>query len=210
VKPRDIIRKVAFPIVVSGASGAGKTTLCHNLIAREERLVFSVSATTRPARGTEKHGEDYFFVSGEEFERMKAAGELVEWAGVHGKFYGTPRAYMDERIAEGTSVLLDIDVQGGVQIMEAYPGAVSIFVAAPSMEVLEERLRNRKTDSGDSIGIRLKNAIGELEYMQKYTYIVVNDTVEAAVSKMAAIVSAERSKRQRLFEGITWKDFVGL
>jgi guanylate kinase len=210
MKSEDIIRKVAFPIVVSGASGAGKTTLCHNLIAREDRLIFSVSATTRPARGTEKDGEDYFFVSGEEFERMKAADELVEWAEVHGRFYGTPKAWMKERIAEGVSVLLDIDVQGGVQIMEAYPGAVSIFVVAPSMEVLEERLRNRRTDSGDSIDIRMKNAMGELEYMQKYTYIVVNDTVEAAVSRMADIVSAERSKRHRLFEGITWKDFVGL
>jgi guanylate kinase len=210
MKSREVISKVAFPIVVSGASGAGKTTLCHNLIAREERLIFSVSATTRPARGSEEHGKDYFFVSAEEFERMKASSELVEWAEVHGKFYGTPRAWMDERIAEGVSVLLDIDVQGGVQIMEAYPEAVSIFVVAPSMEVLEERLRNRKTDSGDSIEVRMKNAIWELEYMQKYTYIVVNDTVDAAVSKMADIVSAERSKRHRLLEGITWKDFVGL
>lgn len=210
MKSEDIIRKVAFPIVVSGASGAGKTTLCHNLIERDERLTFSVSATTRPARGTERDGEDYFFVSAEEFERMKAADELAEWAEVHGKFYGTPKAYMNGRIAEGISVLLDIDVQGGVQIMEAYPGAVSIFVVAPSMQVLEERLRNRRTDSGDSIEMRLKNAVGELEYMQKYTYIVVNDAVEAAVSNMADIVSAERSKRHRLFEGITWKDFVGL
>jgi guanylate kinase len=210
MKSREIMSKVAFPIVVSGASGAGKTTLCHNLIARDDRLIFSVSATTRRARGSEEHGKDYFFVSDEEFERMKTGGELVEWAEVHGKFYGTPRAWMDERIAEGVSVLLDIDVQGGVQIMEAYPEAVSIFVVTPSMEILEERLRNRKTDSGDSIEVRLKNAIWELEYMQEYTYIVVNDTVEAAVSRMADIVSAERSRRKRLFEGITWKDFVGL
>ena len=210
MKSEEVIRKVAFPIVVSGASGAGKTTLCHNLIARDKRITFSVSATTRPARSTEKDGEDYFFVSSDEFERMKAAGELVEWAEVHDKFYGTPRAYVDERVAAGVSVLLDIDVQGGVQIMEAYPEAVSIFVVTPSMEILERRLRDRKSDSEESIKVRLRNAIGELEYMQKYTYIVVNDTVEAAVSKMAAIVSAERSKRARLFKGITWKDFVGL
>lgn len=210
MKSEEVIRKVAFPIVVSGASGAGKTTLCHELIAREERITFSVSATTRPARGSEKHGEDYFFVSDEEFERMRTGGELVEWAEVHDKFYGTPRAWMDERISEGVSVLLDIDVQGGIQIMEAYPEAVSIFVVTPSMAILEERLRNRRSDSEESIDVRLRNAIGELEYMQKYTYIVVNDTVEAAVSRMAGIVSAERSKRSRLFKGITWKDFVGL
>lgn len=204
------MNKIAFPIVVSGASGAGKTTLCHNLIARERRITFSVSATTREARDTEKHGVDYFFVSGEEFERMKAAGELVEWAEVHGKAYGTPRAWLEDRIAEGVSVLLDIDVQGGVQIMEAYPGAVSIFVVAPAMEVLEERLRNRRSNSEKSIETRLKNAIGELEYMEKYTYIVVNDTVESAVSRMASIVSAERSRRERILKGISWKEFVGL
>lgn len=210
MKSEEVMNKIAFPIVVSGASGAGKTTLCHNLIARERRITFSVSATTREARDTEKHGVDYFFVSGEEFERMKAAGELVEWAEVHGKAYGTPRTWLEDRIAEGVSVLLDIDVQGGVQIMEAYPGAVSIFVVAPSMEVLEERLRNRRSDSEKSIETRLKNAIGELEYMQKYTYIVVNDTVESAVSRMASIVSAERSRRERILKGISWKEFVGL
>jgi guanylate kinase len=210
MKSEEVMNKIAFPIVVSGASGAGKTTLCHNLIARERRITFSVSATTREARDTEKHGVDYFFLSGQEFERMKAAGELVEWAEVHGKAYGTPRAWLEDRIAEGVSVLLDIDVQGGVQIMEAYPGAVSIFVVAPSMEVLEERLRKRRSDSEKSIETRLKNAIGELEYMQKYTYIVVNDTVESAVSRMASIVSAERSRRERILKGISWKEFVGL
>jgi guanylate kinase len=210
MKSEEVINRMAFPIVVSGASGAGKTTLCHNLIAREKRITFSVSATTRKARGTEKHGIDYFFISGEEFERMKAAGELVEWAEVHGKSYGTPRAWLEDRIAEGVSVLLDIDVEGGLQIMETYPEAVSIFVVAPSMEVLEQRLRNRRSDSEKSIETRLKNAIGELEYMQKYTYIVVNDTVESAVSRMASIVNAERSRRERILKAVSWKEFVGL
>jgi len=210
MKPDDIIRKVAFPIVVSGASGAGKTTLCRGLAARVERVAFSVSVTTRRARGSERHGVDYFFVSDEEFERMKAAGGLVEWAEVHGNLYGTPRAWMDERLAEGTSILLDIDVQGGVQIMEAYPDAVSIFVVAPSMEVLEKRLRSRGSDSDEAIELRLRNAVGELEYIERYAYIVVNDSVESAVSRMAAVVDAERCRRSRLFEGISWKDFVGL
>jgi len=210
MKSEEILTTVAFPIVVSGASGAGKTTLCRELIARAERLVFSVSATTRPARGSERHGVDYFFVSHEEFEGMRGGGELVEWAKVHGEFYGTPRAWLDERIAEGISVLLDIDVQGGVQIMEAYPEAVSIFVVAPSMHVLEERLRKRQSDSEKSIEVRLKNAIGELEYLEKYTYIVVNDTIESAVSQMRSIVSAERNKRARILKGISWRTFVGL
>jgi guanylate kinase len=210
MKSEEIMNRVAFPIVVSGASGAGKTTLCHELVAREPRITFSVSATTRKARGGEKNGVDYFFVSEEEFESMKGSGDLVEWAEVHGESYGTPRKWLDERLSEGVSVLLDIDVQGGVQIMDTYPGAVAIFVVTPSMKILEERLRKRKSDSPRAIETRLGNAVGELEYMDKYTYIVVNDTVEAAVSKMACIVSAERSKRERLFKRTSWKEFVGL
>jgi guanylate kinase len=201
---------ISFPIVVSGPSGVGKTTLCHGLIERDSRLAFSISATTRPARATEEDGKDYFFISQDEFERMKASGELAEWAFVHGKFYGTPKAWLDGQLAKGISILLDIDVQGGVQIMEAYPRSVSIFVVPPSFQVLEERLRNRKSEAEDAVRQRLDTALKEMEYVSQYAYIVVNDTVEKAVSKMQSIVVAERWKRERVLSGITWKEFVGL
>jgi guanylate kinase len=201
---------IAFPIVVSGPSGVGKTTLCHGLIEHDPRLAFSISATTRSARSIEEHGKDYFFISREEFERMKATGEFAEWAQVHGQFYGTPKTWLDEQIDKGISILLDIDVQGGVQIMDAYPGSVSIFVIPPSFEVLEYRLRNRKSEAEEAVRQRLDTALEEMEYITKYGYIVVNDTVEAAVSKMLDIVKAERCGRERVLEGITWRQLVGL
>jgi len=201
---------ISFPIVVSGASGVGKTTLCHGLMEKVSRLAFSISATTREARQMEKDGRDYFFISTDEFERMKAAGELAEWAHVHGQSYGTPRKWLDGQLAEGRSILLDIDVQGGVQIMEAYPDAVSIFVVPPSWQEIEKRLRGRKSDSEEAIDQRLQNAIDEMEYIVKYGYVVTNDTVEAAVARMEHIVRAERMKRERVLTNITWRDYIGL
>jgi guanylate kinase len=201
---------ISFPIVVSGASGVGKTTLCHGLMEKVSRLAFSISATTREARHMEKDGRDYFFISVDEFERMRAAGELAEWARVHGQSYGTPKKWLDGQLAGGTSILLDIDVQGGVQIMEAYPDAVSIFIVPPSWQEIEKRLRGRKSDSEEAIDQRLKNAIEEMEYIVKYGYVVTNDTVDAAVARMEHIVRAERMKRARVLKNITWRDYIGL
>lgn len=203
-------RVIAFPIVVSGPSGVGKTTLCHGLMERDVRLAFSVSATTRKARATEEHGKDYFFISRQEFERMKERAEFAEWAQVHGDLYGTPKKYLDEKMARGLGVLLDIDVQGGVQVMERYPFAVSIFVIPPSFKVLEERLRNRKSETEEALRRRLENALGEMEYITRYAYVTVNDTIDQAVSKMASIVGAERLKRERILEGTSWRHIVGL
>ena len=201
---------IAFPIVVSGPSGVGKTTLCHGLMERDARLAFSISATTRKARATETDGKDYFFISRDRFDEMRAAQEFAEWAEVHEELYGTPRKYLDERMAEGLSVLLDIDVQGGVQVMERYPSAVSIFVVPPSFRVLEERLRGRKSESEEALMLRMQNAMGEMEYIARYTYVVPNDTVEAAVARMAAVVGAERLRRERLLAGTSWRELVGL
>jgi guanylate kinase len=200
----------AFPIVVSGPSGVGKTTLCHGLMQRDARLAFSVSATTRKARATEEHGKDYFFISREEFVSMRQRGEFAEWAEVHGEIYGTPRKYLDDKIAKGLSVFLDIDVQGGVQVMERYPLAVSIFVIPPSFGVLEERLRNRKSETEEALRQRLRNARGEMEYITRYTYVVTNDTIDAAVCRMGSIVGAERLKRERILAGSSWRRLVGL
>ena len=199
---------ISFPIVVSGPSGVGKTTLCHGLMQKDSRLAFSISATTRRARSTEQHGKDYFFITKEEFERMKANRELAEWALVHGEFYGTPREWLDGRLAEGISILLDIDVQGGVQMMDAYPDTVSIFVVPPSFGVLEERLRNRKSETEDAVLVRLRNALEEMEYISRYSYIVTNDVVSEVVAKMEHIVRAERCRRERILKGITWKEYL--
>ena len=203
-------KAMAFPIVVSGPSGVGKTTLCHGLMERDARLAFSVSATTRKARATEEHGKDYFFISRQEFAKMRERDEFAEWAEVHGEFYGTPRAYLEGEMAKGLSVFLDIDVQGGVQVMERYPLAVSIFVVTPSFKVLEERLRGRKSESEDALKRRLANALGEMEYITKYGYVVVNDTVDEAVARMALIVGAERLRRERVLAGTTWRQLMGL
>lgn len=205
-----MIDATAFPIVVSGPSGVGKTTLCHGLMERDARLAFSVSATTRKARATEEHGKDYFFISRQEFEAMSARDQFAEWAEVHGEFYGTPRKCLEDEMAKGLSVFLDIDVQGGVQVMERYPMAVSIFVITPSFKVLEERLRARKSETEEALRRRLANALGEMEYISRYTYVVVNDTVDGAVSRMGTIVGAERLKRERILAGTTWRRLLGL
>jgi guanylate kinase len=174
----------------------------------DSRLAFSISATTRGARSNEEHGKDYFFISKDEFERMKAASELAEFALVHGEHYGTPKVWLDGQLEQGMSILLDIDVQGGVQIMKAYPGAVSIFVVPPSFKVLEERLRGRGSETEEAVTRRLKNAMDEMEYITSYSYTVVNDVVGEAVAKMEHIVRAERLRRDRILKGITWQEYL--
>ena len=201
---------ISFPIVVSGPSGVGKTTLCHGLMQKDTRLAFSISATTRSARASEEHGKDYFFVSKERFDHMKTEGQLAEWALVHGELYGTPKVWLDERLEQGISILLDIDVQGGVQIMDAYPDAVSIFVVPPSFTVLEERLRNRKSETEDAVRVRLENALDEMDYITRYSFIVANDVVNEAVARMEHIVRSERCRRERILRGITWKEYLGV
>jgi guanylate kinase len=204
------LEMISFPIVVSGPSGVGKTTLCRGLVERDSQLAFSISATTRKARSAEEHGKDYFFISRDEFEGMKAGGEFAETALVHGQLYGTPRAWLDQEMIRGMSILLDIDVQGGVQMMESYPKSVSIFVVPPSFRVLEDRLRNRKSETEEAVKQRLENALGEMEYVARYSYIVVNDTVEKAVGKMWNIVAAERCRKERVLHGMTWRELIGL
>ena len=201
---------ISFPIVVSGPSGVGKTTLCHGLMQKDSKLAFSISATTRRARSAEEHGKDYFFISKEEFERMKTNTEFAESALVHGELYGTPKTWLDGQLDQGISILLDIDVQGGVQIMDVYPEAVSIFVVPPSFSVLEERLRNRKSETEEAVRQRLKNALEEMEYITRYSYVVANDVVNEAVAKMEHIVRSERCKRERILSGITWKEYLGV
>ncbi|MCZ2156559.1 MAG: guanylate kinase [Bryobacterales bacterium] len=185
-------------IIVSAPSGSGKSTLVNGLIAEVSGIEFSVSYTTRAPRGTERDGVDYHFISRTEFERRIAAGEFLEHAEVFGNYYGTHRSYADAAEKAGADLLLDIDVQGAAQVMAKVPDAVTVFILAPSREVLEQRLRRRSEDAESTIQRRLREASQEVRHVESYTYVVINDAVEESVRNLVAIVRAERIKRQRL------------
>jgi len=182
----------ARPYVISAPSGAGKNSLINALMARfPGKFAYSISATTRKPRAGEEDGVHYYFKTQDEFRAMIDGGELAEWMEVHGNFYGTPRGPIDALLAMGTPVILDIDVYGKVNFDKVYPQAVGILIVPPSLEELEQRLRGRGTDSDETIALRLKNAVDELEFAQtkgKYEYTVVNDDFEEAVEELAGIV----------------------
>jgi guanylate kinase len=178
-------------VVVSSPSGAGKTTLCHRLMNEFPDVKFSVSYTTRKPRAGERDGVDYCFVSPSEFRRMADAGEFAEWAEVHGNFYGTPRAEVAAALEGGKDVLFDIDWQGGRQLKAQFPtDAVMIWILPPSLEVLEQRLRRRATDSADVIERRLLMAKRELQEYGNYDYLIVNDDLERAYDEIRAVYIA--------------------
>jgi guanylate kinase len=182
-----------LPVVLSAASGTGKTTLCHRLLAADPRLALSISYTTRAPRGQERNGVDYHFVDDATFDAMVARNAFVEWANVHGKRYGTSAEKTRELLDAGIDVLFDIDVQGGEQLQRRFPETVLIFLFPPSMEVLASRLRDRQTDSAQEIERRLHAARQEIERGGgSYSYVVVNDDLQRAESDLAAIVRAER------------------
>ncbi len=186
-------------LILSAPSGAGKTTLVKRLLSSLDDAVVSVSYTTRPPRGKERHGVDYFFVDDSTFDKMVEDGAFAEWAKVHGARYGTPISRIEENLAKKRVVLFDIDVQGGEQILAAYPRAVAVLIAPPSMQVLEGRLRDRSTDDESSIQRRLAIAREELARGAKsYCYLVVNDELERAHEELEAIVLAERLRLDRL------------
>jgi guanylate kinase len=184
-------------LVLSAPSGAGKTTLAHRFRASHPDAVFSISATTRPARGAERDGVDYHFVSQERFGELVAAGAFAEWAEVHGQRYGTLRATVDEALARGRIAVFDIDVQGGLQIKGAWPeAAATVFILPPDADELERRLRGRSTDSEEVIRRRLSVARAEVARgLATYDYVVVNDAVEAALERIVAIAALTRARR---------------
>ncbi|MFH1156457.1 MAG: guanylate kinase [Pseudomonadota bacterium] len=178
-------------IVVSAPSGAGKTSLCRIILKRFPELSYSVSHTTRPPRTGEINGLDYFFITHEAFEQRIREGAWAEWARVHGNCYGTSREFIQEALTRGSSLLLDIDVQGAAQIKAAFPEAVRVFIMAPSRDILEKRLRSRGTDSEDVIQKRLENAVREMEYKDTYEYCIINDVLDDTVRELAAIIEKE-------------------
>ncbi|MGK5082109.1 guanylate kinase [Bdellovibrionota bacterium FG-1] len=179
-------------IVISAPSGAGKTTLCQRLLEDFSELVLSISCTTRPPRGAETHGREYFFLSKEEFESQIRAGRFAEWALVHGNYYGTSKDVIEKAFHHEKSVLLDIDVQGSASLRTAYPTqCFTVFIAPPSIEILEARLRARKTDSEQTIQKRIHNAATEMERISEFHQVVVNDQLETAYRKLKAIVAQQ-------------------
>jgi guanylate kinase len=188
--------------IVSAPSGAGKTTILKEAMQRAERLVFSVSHTTRTARAGEQHGQDYYFVEQNAFEEMIGSGAFLEWARVHGNYYGTAMAQLTEKLDRGYDVVLDIDVQGAEIIRnEGQMTAADIFIAPPDRFQLEERLRKRGTEDEQSIRTRLANAEAEMDQCEKYDYLIVNDTIEDAVTMLCSIIYAGRARDRRTKDG---------
>ena len=189
-------------LIISAPSGSGKSTLVRRLIESDPGLDFSISATTRPPRGSEENGTSYDFVSREEFERMRDNNELLEWAEVFGHYYGTSRQVLEQARERGHDLILDIDVQGAGQLMKKLPEAVSVFILPPSKQELAVRLRNRSSDSEEVIERRLGDAAREVENFGSYDYVLVNDQLDETFEQLRGILLAERCRRQRVKDRI--------
>lgn len=180
--------------VVAAPSGAGKSSLVKALRSFDARVYPSVSHTTRAPRGQEKHGREYFFASEAEFDAMVAADAFIEWANVHGKRYGTSKKGIQDRLANGDDVLLEIDYQGALQVRAAFPQAVLIFILPPSWEELRSRLENRGEDAPEVIELRMKNAATEMAQVEQFDFVIINELFETALFDLKAIIHAQRLK----------------
>jgi len=187
-----------FPIILSAPSGGGKTTIARELLRRRSDIGYSVSCTTRTPRPGERDGEDYHFLTRDEFSRRRSAGEFAESADVHGNLYGTLRSEISKVLTSGRHVIMDIDVQGARQLREAFPASVTVFVLPPSGEVLLGRLRARKTESPEQLVARLHSALQELAAVEEYEYVIVNDDLDLAVQRVSSILDAEVVSRERV------------
>lgn len=188
----------AFPIILSAPSGGGKTTIAKALLSRRQDVGYSVSCTTRQPRAGEVQARDYYFLSRTDFLGRRERGEFAESAEVHGNLYGTLRSEVLRVLETGKHVLMDIDVQGAVQFTRVFPQSVTIFILPPSGEVLLDRLRKRQTESAQELAGRLQSALQELQSVDEYEYVVVNDDLDLAVQRIGSIVDAEVSSRERV------------
>lgn len=191
-------REKGLLIVLSGPSAVGKGTVCAALRKENTEIQYSVSATTRQPRDGETEGVSYFYKTKAEFEEMKENNELLEWAEYVGNCYGTPRKFVEETIATGKDVILEIEVQGALQVKETFPEGVFIFLMPPSLKELRKRIENRGTETPELIDSRMSVAKEEIELMDKYDYVVENDEVHLAVERIKAIVTAENCRKDRL------------
>ncbi len=195
------MEKKGLLLVISGPSGAGKGTVCKALVKKHDLWV-SVSATTRSPRAGEVEGESYYFITREEFRSRIEKGDFLEYAEVYGNLYGTPKPNVMEKLEEGKDVILEIDIQGALKVKETYPEGVFIFLLPPSMEELKKRIINRGSETKESLMTRFKSAYKEVNYVSKYNYAVINDTVDEAVEKIESILTAERCRVDRMKESI--------
>ncbi len=186
-------------LVLASPSGAGKSSITRALFAQDPNIALSVSVTTRARRTDEVEGQHYYFRTVQQFEQMRANGELLEWAKVHDNFYGTPRAHVEEQLAAGNDILFDIDYQGTLQLYDrCRPDMVTVFILPPSIKELKSRLERRAQDSVGTIGKRLKNAKVEMAHYREYDYVLVNEDLEASTQKVRTILAAARLRRDRL------------
>jgi len=193
-----LIEEKGILFILSGPSGVGKGTVRKELFERKTELRYSISMTTRDIRPGEVDGVDYFYKTNEEFEKLIAEGKLLEYAKFVNNYYGTPKDYVVETLDKGHDVFLEIEVQGAMQVKENFPEGVFIFLFPPSLDELKNRIVNRGTEKEDVILNRLKEARNEIEMMDSYDYVVVNDDVEKAVEKVQSIIQAEHCKRERI------------
>ncbi|MBS4882239.1 MAG: guanylate kinase [Peptoniphilus harei] len=186
-----------FLLVLSGPSGSGKGTVSEALMKNNDDIIFSTSVTTRTPRPGEVNGENYFFATREEFEKMVENDELLEHAFVHTNYYGTPKKFVFDEIEKGEIVLLEIDVQGALQVKKKYKEAVFIFLIPPTMDELKSRLVKRDTETEDEIETRYRNAFKELDFVGEYDYFVINDVIDNAVKDIETIIAAEKLRVKR-------------
>lgn len=192
------IQRRGLMLVLSSPSGAGKTTISRKILERDENVVISISYTTRPRRPGEVAGEHYHFVSMEDFNLMINRGEMLEYAKVFGNYYGTPRAPVEQALAQGLDVMFDIDWQGTQQLEEkAREDLVSIFILPPSIRELERRLHTRAQDNAETIASRMEQANNEMSHWSEYNYVLVNHSIDASLEQVLSILQAERLKRTR-------------
>lgn len=189
-------------IVISGPSGAGKGTICKALLEKHPEIQISTSCTTRSSRVGEVEGINYYFITKEEFKRRIEDDDFIEYAEVYGNYYGTPKSNVEKMLEEGKDVILEIDIQGALKVKENFDDGTFIFILPPSMEELKQRIIKRGSETPESLMTRFKSAYQELNYISKYNYAVVNDTVETAVSKVEAIIAAEKCRVDRIKETI--------